>query len=58
MKYEVWALEQLTQKVRCRVEKSMSCIPLRNDPICQACYESDKELEEKSLEEHDVKQKA
>jgi hypothetical protein len=41
MRYEVWALEQLRNKPRCRVEPSMRCIPLMNDPICSACYESD-----------------
>lgn len=44
MRYEVWAIEQLRKKPRCRVEPSMKCIPLRNDPICNACYEGSQTL--------------
>lgn len=45
MTYETWAMRQLRERPQCRVEGSMSCIPLRNDPICRACYESDIERE-------------
>jgi hypothetical protein len=41
--YEIWAAGKLRVKARCRVEGSMSCIPLRSDPICLGCYESDME---------------
>ena len=40
MRYELWVVEQLRQKPPCRMEQSMTCIPLRNDPICRACYEA------------------
>jgi len=36
-----WAFEQLRAKTRCRVERSMTCLPLFNDPICRACYEGE-----------------
>jgi hypothetical protein len=39
MTYETWAMRQIREGSRCKVEGSMSCIPLRNDPICWACYE-------------------
>jgi hypothetical protein len=41
LSYEEWAAERLREKSRCRVERSMTCIPLRSDPICRACHESD-----------------
>jgi hypothetical protein len=41
--YELWAVGQLKEKKRCRVEGTMSCIPLRTDPICRGCFESDME---------------
>lgn len=44
MRYEIWAFEQLRGKNRCRIEHSMACIPLRNDPICKACYESSENM--------------
>ncbi|GAB4389025.1 MAG: hypothetical protein Kow0025_11860 [Thermodesulfovibrionales bacterium] len=39
MSYESWALERLMERPRCAVESSLRCLPLRNDPICAACYE-------------------
>lgn len=39
--FDRWAAGQLRVRARCRVESSMSCLPLSNDPICAACYESD-----------------
>lgn len=39
--YEDWSLKQLTENQPCRVEPSTSCIPLREDPMCQACFEED-----------------
>lgn len=42
LKYERWATARLINKARCLVEKSMTCIPLRGDPICRACYEESK----------------
>jgi hypothetical protein len=41
LSYEAWAQTRLTERQICRVERSMSCIPLRGDPICRACFESD-----------------
>ncbi len=40
LSYERWAVGRLSMGERCRVEASMSCIPLREDPICRSCYES------------------
>lgn len=42
MSYEFWAVERLRKKETCKVERTMSCIPLRDDPICGACYEGEK----------------
>ena len=39
MRYESWAFERIKNKPKCSVEPSMTCIPLRDDPICRACYE-------------------
>jgi hypothetical protein len=49
LNYERWTLNRLTEKPRCSLEPSMNCIPLRGDPICMACFESDaiKEPKEK-----------
>jgi hypothetical protein len=41
--FERWTLERLTERPRCSVEPAMSCIPLRGDPICMACFEADME---------------
>lgn len=41
MKYEVWAVERLKGRAKCAVEPSMTCIPLRGDPICMTCFELD-----------------
>jgi hypothetical protein len=41
--FERWTLERLTERPRCSVEPSMSCIPLRGDPICMACFEAELE---------------
>jgi hypothetical protein len=41
--YDRWASDQLGRRKRCRVDASISCIPLRGDPICRACYDSDME---------------
>jgi hypothetical protein len=49
LNYERWILSRLTERPRCSLESSMRCIPLRGDPICMACFESDaiEELSEK-----------
>ncbi len=39
--YEWWSLKRLNEQPPCSVEPSMSCIPLRGDPICRACFETD-----------------
>ena len=44
--YEQWSTEQMQEGVTCRVEHSISCIPLRSDPICNSCYELDRESDE------------
>lgn len=44
LSYEKWTLRRLAEKPRCNMEPSMSCIPLRGDPICMACFET--EIEE------------
>lgn len=41
--YEAWAQARLAERQICRVERSMSCIPLRGDPICRACFESERQ---------------
>jgi hypothetical protein len=38
--WEAWARKKINQ--RCTVE-AQRCIPLRNDPICRVCFESDRE---------------
>ena len=37
--FERWAIKRMKEKERCKVERSMTCLPLTNDPICRACYE-------------------
>jgi hypothetical protein len=44
--YEQWSTKQMQEGPRCRVEHSISCIPLRSDPICYACFELDSEVSE------------
>ena len=39
--YEHWAIERLRKKKMCKVERSMTCIPLSDDPICRACFEGE-----------------
>jgi hypothetical protein len=41
--YEHWAIERLRKKETCKVERSTTCVPLRDDPICRACFEGEKE---------------
>jgi hypothetical protein len=41
--YEHWAIERLRKKETCKVERSMTCVPLRDDPICRACFEGEQE---------------
>jgi hypothetical protein len=48
--YERWTLRRLTEKPRCSMEPTMSCIPLRGDPICMSCFEAE---EINSIEERD-----
>ncbi|MCK4911800.1 MAG: hypothetical protein KAR83_09160 [Thermodesulfovibrionales bacterium] len=43
LSYERWVVGRLSIGTRCQVEPSMSCIPLREDPICRSCYEGHKE---------------
>ncbi len=45
LSYERWAVGRLSIGTRCQVEPSMSCIPLREDPICRSCYEGHVERE-------------
>jgi hypothetical protein len=49
--YERWAMERLKCRKKCRVERAMSCVPLRDDPICRACFESDRGKDENPAEE-------
>lgn len=37
-RFDLWVLERLTHKKPCKVEPSMSCLPLRDDPICSSCF--------------------
>jgi hypothetical protein len=46
--YELWASARLRCRVRCTVEPSMHCVPLRGDPICMACFESSVENQEEA----------
>ena len=41
--YERWAVGRLSLGTRCTLETSMSCIPLREDPICRGCFEGARE---------------
>jgi hypothetical protein len=52
--YEHWVVNRLRERVACAVEPPMRCIPLRNDPICLACYETANDTEEK---DNNAKQK-
>ena len=39
--YDDWVVGRLRDRALCRVEPGMSCIPLREDPICRACFDDD-----------------
>ena len=39
--FSLWAIERLAERKMCKVERSLTCIPLKGDPICGACYEGD-----------------
>jgi len=48
--FECWAAEQIEKTRRqgknpCKVDETINCLPLLNDPVCQACYEAYKEAE-------------
>ncbi len=53
LSYERWAVGRLSMGERCRVEVSMSYIPLREDPICRSCFESAYEEAMKPLRSED-----
>lgn len=48
--YEHWAIERLRKKEACRVERSMTCVPLRDDPICRACFDGDQEVRSRNAD--------
>jgi hypothetical protein len=50
MSYEHWAIERLRNKDMCRMERSMTCVPLRDDPICLACFEGEEEARRKDAD--------
>lgn len=48
LSYEKWAVDRLSEGIKCRLLDSMACIPLREDPLCRGCFENDKVLRLKS----------
>ena len=38
--YNKWAVNRLSKGMKCKLEESMACIPLREDPLCQSCFEA------------------
>ena len=40
--YERWAVSVLAMGRPCKATKAMTCVPLRDDPLCRACYEDEK----------------
>lgn len=49
MTFYTWARQQMIKKELCKIEPSMVCIPLKEDPICQACYEGEKDKTRKEI---------
>ena len=41
MGYEHRASERMKKDEACQPHGMQSCVPLKNDPICRACLESD-----------------
>ncbi len=42
-----WTVRRLADRPRCRADAKNVCVPLRKDPLCRACYESDAEEAER-----------
>ncbi len=42
--YEEWSAGMIRGQDKCLVESSMHCIPLKDDPICKACYQAHVEV--------------
>lgn len=51
LRYENWVLLRLQEAPPCSIEPQMSCIPLRDDPICMECYALCVEAGEADVEE-------
>ena len=49
LSYERWSIKRLAEEISCRVEKGMTCIPLRTDPICRQCFEDEREIIENNV---------
>lgn len=39
--FRKWALKRLQARIRCRIEKSLHCIPLECDEICASCFNAE-----------------
>lgn len=50
--YEKWAAQKLKDKPPCKVVHTIFCSPLRNDPVCMACFEADMRKNEKEADGH------
>lgn len=42
--FDAWAVARIRSRARCTVEPSMTCLPLKHDPICSACREANASL--------------
>ena len=48
LSYEKWAVSRLSESSKCKLENSMACIPLREDPLCRGCFEAVKAAQNRS----------
>jgi len=43
LSFDEWSVLRLAEETRCALEQTYSCVPLTDDPICLACWLSQKE---------------
>jgi len=43
LSFDEWSVQRLAGEKRCAMEQTYSCVPLTDDPICLACWLSQKE---------------
>ena len=42
-RFDLWSIKRLLEEIPCVIEDTLSCVPLEDDPVCRACWQTLKE---------------